>query len=77
MPEVAELTGIPEDVVWGFINSGEIDTASFNDPHVREMVVKRRRELLRHSETAAAPPADKPAPAHSGFHARTDDERRR
>lgn len=78
MPEVAQQTGVSEERVWGFITSGEIDTAGFEDPQVRDFVQKRRRELLKsqgrpeqHSE------AEQPVKPRSGFYTRTDDERRR
>lgn len=78
MPEVAVATGVEEDRVWGFITSGEIDTAGFEDPQVRDFVQKRRRELLKQqgAPTPAAAPAE-PEKPRSGFHGRTDDDRRR
>ena len=35
---VTEVTGIAEERIWNFITSGEIDTASFDDPQVRDFV---------------------------------------
>jgi hypothetical protein len=76
MPEVARATGVSEDRVWGFITSGEIDTASFDDPQVRDFVHKRRRELLKQGPGGAEEQSE-PGKPRSGFHMRTDDERRR
>jgi hypothetical protein len=76
MPQVSELTGVSEERIWNFITSGEIDTASFEDPAVRDFVHKRRRELLRQG---GQPHAGEPLETkqRSGFHMREDDERRR
>jgi len=72
--DLAEETGIDEQRIWGFINDGEIDTASFNDPMVRDFVFKRRRELLKQSHPAHE---EKPEPEHHGFHHRADEDERR
>jgi hypothetical protein len=76
MPQVAVATGVAEERIWTFISSGEIDTASFDDPQVRDFVQKRRRELLRHGQPSQPEPGEAAKP-RSGFHTRDDDDRRR
>jgi hypothetical protein len=77
IPELSKATGVDEQRIWGFISDGEIDTASFNDPQVRDFVFKRRRELLKQSQAPAEEKAQ-PQEHHHGFHHRnSEDERRR
>jgi hypothetical protein len=73
--DLADATGIGEDRIWGFITDGEIDTASFNDPQVRDFVFKRRREMLKQNMPAHEERAE--PHEHHGFHHRTDEDDRR
>jgi hypothetical protein len=75
--ELSAVTGIEEEKIWHFIHSGEIDTASFNDPEVRNFVVRRKKELMKStikapSDTEAKP--EEPARPKSGFHLKSKDD---
>ncbi len=76
IPQLVESTGIDEDVVWKFISEGEIDTARFDDPEVREYMQRKRlereQELRRkglRGDTDSGASESKP---HRGFHIRRD-----
>lgn len=75
--DLSKVTGIDPQRIWGFISDGEIDTASFNDPQVRDFVIKRRRELLKQSAHQDEKPAAPDHHHHSGFHNRADEDERR
>lgn len=75
--ELSKLTGIEEDKIWHFIHTGEIDTASFNDPDVRSFIVRRKKELMKSTLKAPAEAEPKPEEAHrprSGFHLKSKDD---
>lgn len=79
---VADLsvrTKIAESQIWEFIHSGEIDTASFDDPHVRDFLVRKRRELAqaKKSESSDSDSGSGRGKKRSGFHSKLDDERKR
>jgi hypothetical protein len=79
--ELSEQTGVPEEKIWHFIHNGEIDTASFNDPEVREYLVRKRREIAKMARgrpgeperADSQPPADAQKPG-AGFHSKANDE---
>jgi hypothetical protein len=77
IPQLVEITGIDEETVWKYISSGEIDTARFDDPMVREFMQRKRLEReheLRRKGLRGEPEAhDSPAaPKPRGFHIRRD-----
>ena len=75
VPELAKQTEIEETKIWDYIQSGEIDTASFDDPKVRDFLVKKRREQLQ--GLVGDKPQKKSAPKKpSGFHTRSRDDKR-
>jgi len=77
--ELCQRTGVEEAIIWEYIQSGEIDTAPFDDPQVREFIVRKRREQmksLRGGRTADPAPSS-PTPKIRGFHSRADDEKKR
>jgi len=77
--ELSESTKIEEATIWEYIQSGEIDTATFDDPEVREFIVRKRREQmksLRSAKRAEEPPRDATTKIR-GFHSRSDDDKRR
>lgn len=76
IPQLVEETGIEEETVWKYISSGEIDTAKFDDPEVREYMQRKRlereQELRRkglRGDLDSGPAENKP---HRGFHIRRD-----
>jgi hypothetical protein len=74
--DLAVQTEIDEERIWGFIHSGEIDTASFSDPEVRSFVARKKKELMK-SSVKPAEQEQKPeegAKRKSGFHLRVDDD---
>ena len=76
IPQLAEQSGLSDTVIWEFINSGQLDVASFNDPDVRDFVVKRKRERMREVQSRVAQPVSsepEPTKKRSGFHKRIDD----
>jgi hypothetical protein len=76
--ELSRKTDITEERIWRFIHAGEIDTASFNDPGVRDFVVKRQKERLKTSvqkPEQQSKPDDKPKPKVSGFHLKIQDDK--
>jgi hypothetical protein len=77
--ELSERTEIEESTIWEYIQSGEIDTASFDDPQVREFIVRKRREQMKSMRSSRPPePASRtPAEKLRGFHSRADDEKKR
>lgn len=75
IPQLSEISQIGDTVIWEFINSGQLDVASFSDPEVRDFVVKRRREKLKEAQSRVAQPVSsepEPTKKHSGFHKRVD-----
>jgi hypothetical protein len=78
IPELAEKAAVSEERVWHFIHTGELDTASFNDPEVRDFVVKKRKEMLKSrvnpSDTGQSQPGTA-RPKTSGFHLRVEDDK--
>jgi hypothetical protein len=81
VPDLSRRTGIEEAQIWHFIQSDEIETASFSDPEVRSFVVRRQKERMKASQKRAqldTKPAKPENVAHerkSGFHLRIDDDR--
>jgi hypothetical protein len=75
--ELSKRTGIEEAQIWEFIHSGEIDTASFDDPHVRDFLVRKRREQAKAKITASQDSDQQQRKKRSGFHSRHGDERKR
>lgn len=79
--ELSEHTGVEQSTIWHFIHSGEIDTASFNDPGVRDFIVKRRKERMKAALGTAQEHDEKPAVDQaarvksSGFHIKVDNDR--
>jgi hypothetical protein len=76
--ELAANAQVNEDRVWHFIHTGELDTASFNDPEVRDFVVKKRKEMLKSRVGQPESPANQPGtarPKTSGFHLRVEDDK--
>ena len=81
VPELAEKANTTEEQIWRFIHDGEIDIASFNDPAVRDYLVRKQRERLKAMHPKASEPV-KPAAGEKGgasgakrggFHLRGDD----
>jgi hypothetical protein len=84
VPELSRRTGILEDKIWHYIHTGEIDTASFNDPQVRDFLVKRHKERMKASlpkppesaKPGEAPRTDDKSKAKiSGFHLKVQDDK--
>lgn len=79
--ELSARTEIPEPRIWHFINSGEIDTTSMNDPKVREFIKRKRVELAREAartkQDRTPEKSEEPARKTSGFHLKDKDDRRR
>ena len=79
IPELAEKTGVLEADIWEFIRKGEIDTVQFDDPHVREYLVNKRREQLKSKANKYDDEADKakkgkPSAKISGLHFKRGDD---
>ena len=77
-PELAERCGVEQGVIWNMIRSGEIDTASFNDPGVRDYLVRKHREQQKQAQETK-PKKEKPegGTGHkksSGFHLKSKDD---
>jgi len=77
--ELSERTGIEEPNIWEYIQSGEIDTASFDDPQVRDFVVRKRREQMKSFSSSKRLDQSSRGAATKirGFHSRSDDEKKR
>jgi hypothetical protein len=77
--QLAEATGLEEEVVWKFIADGEIDTARFDDPMVKEFMQRKRlereqelrRKGLRGDEDSSSGAATRKP--RGGFHIRRDE----
>jgi len=78
--ELSTRTGVPSEKIWEFIHTGQIDTASFDDPAVRAYVARRQMERMRthpldpHAETPGKPD-ERPARREGGFHLKKDNDR--
>lgn len=76
--EVAEATGVPDDVVMRFIKEGLISTLSFDDPRVRAFLLKREQEKAREKAKELAQSEEKEAPREEsrgrGFHIYDEEE---
>ncbi len=74
--DLAQQTEIEEDRIWGFIHSGEIDTASFSDPEVRSFIARKKKELMKSSSKPVEqePKPEEGSKRRSGFHLRTDND---
>jgi predicted DNA-binding transcriptional regulator AlpA len=78
--QLSEKTGIDESRIWHHIHSGEISTASFSDPQVKDYMHKKKVERIqmkrkmsgKHEEPAKEAPKEKKP--KSGFHISSDDE---
>lgn len=77
--ELSTRTSIAESQIWDFIHNGEIDTASFDDPHVRDFLVRKRRELsqVKRKTSSEAESEGGREKKPRGFHSRLDDEQKR
>ena len=78
IPELASKADVTEVRIWAYIRTGDLDTAGFNDPQVREYIVKRRKELTknRQAEPDQAPANKGPERSkHAGFHLRVEDDK--
>ncbi|MEZ5337748.1 MAG: hypothetical protein R3F46_05740 [bacterium] len=76
IPQLSEESQLSDTVIWEFINSGQLDVATFNDPDVRDFVIKRRRERIKDAQTRQPQPVSsepEPTSKRSGFHKRVDD----
>ena len=74
IPELAVRAQVSDTVIWDFIKSGQLDTASFNDPEVRDFMVKRIRERRKEAQARTPQPvSSEPQPKRAGFHKRPDD----
>jgi hypothetical protein len=77
--ELSKQTGVSEDRIWGYIRSGEIDTASLDDPKVRDYLLRKRVEQAKAAQRQrgeSAQPAEAPAERPSGFHHKKNDDKR-
>jgi hypothetical protein len=80
VPQLSEKTGVNSEQIWHFIRSGEIDTAGFDDPSVRDFLVRKKREQdklarqLQDQSTGKKQPVDTKK-KRSGFHLRSDDDK--
>ena len=79
IPELAEKTGVPEADIWELIRKGEIDTVQFDDPHVREYLVNKRREQMKSKvrkldDDAKGPNKRNPSARASGLHFKRGDD---
>lgn len=74
--ELSQLTEVDESCIWGFIHSGDIDTASLNDPEVRSFLARRKKELMKASAkpAEAEPKLEEGTKRRSGFHLHADDD---
>jgi hypothetical protein len=76
--EMSSQTGIEEEVIWGFIHRGEIDTAGFNDPEVRTYIARRKLEklqsVIKKLDGPAEPEPSKSTKPRSGLHFRREDD---
>jgi len=79
--ELSQRTNVPGNKIWEYIHTGQIDTASFDDPAVRAFVARRQLERMRtthpldpHAETPGKPD-ERPARREGGFHLKKDDDR--
>ncbi|MEP0814949.1 MAG: hypothetical protein HRF49_09835 [bacterium] len=73
--ELAEGVGLDEAEIWIFIRMGEIDTASFDDPKVREYKLRLARRIEEEKRGARAELAEEIEKAIHGFHSRPDRKR--
>lgn len=48
--QLADESHVSEDKIWHFINTGELSTASFDDPAVRDYLVRKKRELAKQAK---------------------------
>ena len=69
---VAEGTSLPEEEIWIFIRLGEIDTASFNDPKVREFKLRASRERDKLSKDDSEKIAEDIKRITGGYHFKRD-----
>ena len=78
--ELSEQTGVREPTIWHFINNGELDTAGFDDPKVRDFMKRKRIERAREAAKAmrgdSKPAAGEAKAKPSGFHTRNDEKKR-
>jgi hypothetical protein len=79
--ELSDKTGIEVPKIWEFIHSGEINTARFDDPQVRDYIVRKRREQQKAmrgiKEPSPPPSASNSAAKIRGFHSRPEDDKKR
>lgn len=78
IPELAAKAEVTEDRIWTFIHAGEIDTAGFNDPQVREYIARRRKELMKNRQAGSEQspePKEGGRAKPSGFHLKVEDDR--
>lgn len=48
--QLTEESQVAEDKIWHFINTGELSTASLDDPAVRDYLVRKKRELAKQAK---------------------------
>lgn len=79
VPQLTEKTSVDAEQIWHYIRSGEIDTASFDDPNVRNFLVRKRREQDKLTRQLQEQTIDKEKPANvkkrSGYYLRADDDK--
>jgi hypothetical protein len=79
VPQLSEKTGVDSEQIWHYIRSGEIDTAGFDDPSVRDFLVRKKREQEKLARQMQDHSAGKPLAStkkkRSGFHLRSDDDK--
>ncbi len=71
---LAEATEITEEEIWIFIRMGEIDTVSFDDPHVREYRISALRALEKKTGKPDSDLAGELQRAYRGYHSRKPGE---
>lgn len=50
IPQLSAASKVEEDKIWHFINSGDISTASVDDPAVRDFLIRKKREQAKLSK---------------------------
>lgn len=73
--QVAEGVGLDEGEIWIFIRMGEIDTAAFDDPKVREYKLRVARRIEEEKKTSRQELAEEIDKVIRGFHSRPDRKR--
>jgi len=83
--DLSERTQIPAHIIWSFIQAGDIDTASFDDPQVKQFLARQRLERdhdlkQQVQKTFSKDPADKSddkaGKERRGYHLKKTDDKR-